>query len=96
MNPIQVTVRTFDGRECTVTVEQEGTIGDVKRAVKERWHIPVEKQKLLLHCTVRLDDHDTLIQHKVRNGSVLMIDYVPEREVRLLHPIPSVYRTYHM
>ncbi|VDP88912.1 unnamed protein product [Echinostoma caproni] len=90
---MHVIIRTYDGRECIVDVPPDGTLRDVKDALNLRMGIPVNRQRIVLHPKGPLPDRDLMSQHNIREGSILMLDYLPEKQIRLLHPEPSVYRS---
>lgn len=73
LEPMQIYVKTPDGKTIPVQVEPTDTVEDVKKKVEDKAGIPVPDQTLLFDGE-ELDDPTTLADNNIKHGDTLTLD----------------------
>eukprot|EP00980_Cylindrotheca_fusiformis_P025861 scaffold14741_cov135-Cylindrotheca_fusiformis.AAC.11 len=73
LEPMQIHVKTPDGKTLTFQVEPTDTIEDVKQKVEDDIGMPVPDQRMLFEGE-ELNDPATLDDYDVKNGDTLFLD----------------------
>ena len=69
---MKVTIRSVSGEEIQLEVEPSDTVEKLKESIQGRKGISPDQQ-FLIFAGRRIDDGQTLAQHKVRNGSTILL-----------------------
>jgi ubiquitin C len=73
LEPMQVNVKTPDGKTLSFQVEPTDTIEDVKKKVEDEIGMPVPDQRMLFEGE-ELNDPATLDDYNIKNGDTLFLD----------------------
>ncbi|XP_053165833.1 ubiquilin-1-like [Hemicordylus capensis] len=83
---IKVTVKTLKRKEL-FEVAESTTVQDFKKLISERFKTPPEQLSLIFAGEI-LKDQDTLVQHRIGNGSKVHLFIKSQRRHPGNHPVP--------
>jgi len=82
LEPMEINVRTPEGRKIKIKVDPNDTVEDVKKKVEEKLEIPVPEQTLFFNDD-ELDDPTTLDENGIKDGDTLNLQ--PAMKIHVKH-----------